>query len=497
MDIPVHNQILWRGCVDAARIMNKTSDDPKGPIVQYPSLVRGSWCNDMNQASEVFKYLGNDGIEQFPEIFFHELWDADREQLFEDVAKHHGSVVSQAMTKAFDPNATHLYDVGKYNAAEHLDADPKSDTAMVQQGHGATRNVEDGIYKSAAGRLHTVFHRPLASRFDSINLSFLGRALHTVQDYFSHTNQVELMLWHLASQNEDELKLPQTLIASFNAPMAFLDPTHRNHKRTVLRGFGSTDWKKEDRIFFAYRNTVEATPVTSGVFEMMDTVWSMLSVYERHLLGQTTGAYDRDRMMSLVFSLVEFPRKDLVRFLTKTTLNFKELIDKIGRAVRGVAYDVAIDQLVKRFPEREDALKDAGALLKSYDGKDASDWATAGRLGYLKNSIEEKLLDRYTGYDPTKPTIPLPNHTLINKDYQPHNANDMLRFDLACWMASRVTRDLLVAYFSGADYAAAVSVLERWLIHPTRYAKADLEPVAKTISNLHAGSWRLEPLPES
>lgn len=389
------------------------------------------------------------------------------------------------MATEFDPAYEHLFDLGAYDPHEHLDV-PEGASVEETAEFDLAENVHDGIHLKAATRLHAVFAGTTPEqRKEPHNLTQLGSALHTIQDYFSHTNHVELLLWHLSEKG----KLPKGLVASFNSPISFLDPAFKAHKRTVLRGYGESNWRTSDQIYFPYRSTVGETLVTSGLFERLDTVWSMLSVYRRQLLGQSAGAYDDDMVMDLVFGLVDFPREKLARTAIDVASDFGDVISSIGQTAREAIGTFVENRLIDALPEHEDDIKLAANLKSSYDSQDASKWARASRIAYLQKSIEKTLLKKYDGYDPDQ-AVPIPNHTLLNKDYQPERPADMIRFNLCCWLATRVSEELLTAYFDGESSQEMQEILQTYVVHPVHYADTFLDEVEGVVSDLYVASWR-------
>jgi hypothetical protein len=73
-----HDQVLWIACLRAAQELDGTA--PFDPGAVFPYLIRGSWMNDMNQAS---KLLDRADVAERPKqpILFHGLWKLELEDL--------------------------------------------------------------------------------------------------------------------------------------------------------------------------------------------------------------------------------------------------------------------------------------------------------------------------------------------------------------------------------------------------------------------------------
>jgi hypothetical protein len=89
MDLPVHDEILWLACVRASRrlraagALNPWTD----PRFAFPYLVRGSWMNDMNQASPLVDKANVKNIGPRQATLFHGLWRLSLADLFDGLTR--------------------------------------------------------------------------------------------------------------------------------------------------------------------------------------------------------------------------------------------------------------------------------------------------------------------------------------------------------------------------------------------------------------------------
>lgn len=490
MDLSIHNQILWHACRRATQKLQLGAENPRSPLLHFPRLVRGGWINDMNQASCFFDFTGAPGgYKQFPEEFFRQLWACDQKELFNELTTQMSANFATAAAAKMEPLQAALYDVGKYDPADHLDELPVEPGNVnhrfeANAESGLTPAVHRAIYKVAATRLYTAMSEGgVDRRLSTEKLTLLGRALHTVQDFYAHTNYVELLLWRMASQN----RLRQPIVARCNSPADFLEPHSLAHKRFVLRGTGDSGWNPADDVFFAYRASPDETPLTGGEFDTLDTLYTILGVYRRQLMAVGEDSNQEDLLISLIFGVVDLPRKNLIRFLLKVYDAYKTVVEGIGQYARQAAIKLIETELVAHFPAKVTQVRSVCAVFEQYDSADANRWARAGKLLYLQHVIELRLLERFKGHTGASP-LRLPNHSLLAKDYPAADPVDDLRFNVACRLAAGASTDLIAAFFSGEDDYQ--SILLRHVVHPSRHSADDLEKRIGVVGQYCSAYWR-------
>lgn len=323
------------------------------------------------------------------------------------------------------------------------------------------------------------------NRLQSANLALLGRALHGIQDFYAHTTHVCLLLWKLAPH------LAPTVVQGFNdQPETVFDHHIRSHKPVVLRGTADSTWNAKDPVFLPYGSNVANTPLSGGRFIELDTLYTILDLYRRSLLKESVSDANHDRIISLIFALVDFPGKDLARISIDILDEFGDIIDEIGKAFRHYAIGLLGNLLKKQFPGKATAIDDSLSILGEYDSAAANSWARAGRLSYLQHLIEQTQLTEFRTVNWESTQRPLPHHSLLNKDYEPEGlTTDVLRFNVACTLATRATTEILVDYFSNQSNCDAI--VAKYLQHPESLDAALLSYLAPIVPKLLIPSWRV------
>jgi hypothetical protein len=235
MDLPVHNQILWHACVEAER---RLGDNKIGsPTACYPYLVCGSWMNDMNQSTIFTDFIGtkNNSVDKpysaqgAIDGVFKVLWIEELKKLLHKMDL--GSAETAAAASAFrtlfpdctgkDSTATASF--GRYCRFDHLDvlenSAPAENAAWNRSANFVSESIKDTVsyLKYSFLFLFSTFDVDPANRLSRDKITALGRSLHSFEDFYAHSNYVELLLWELAYGE----RLKPGLVDEFNSRSRF------------------------------------------------------------------------------------------------------------------------------------------------------------------------------------------------------------------------------------------------------------------------------------
>ncbi len=499
MDLPVHNQILWHACLLAKERLG--GDAIADPLHFFPLMVRGSWYNDTNQVTPFTDLLApapNAALDPYrqgalgdvPKQFFHTYWGGESKRLLARLEGYDANIAKAA--KVHCDKLTGADDFGKYSPFDHMDvileedAVREYDPARIEKSRIA-KTVTESL-DSATTRLSASSTRPatLENRTAPGSCSALGRALHTIADFFAHTNYVELLLWEVAEQGS--LPLPIRNLLNCNAGKLPYEPSFFDaHPHDGPKPEGL------DRIFlyspvtplnavdgegllvpaFWMNDTPAKTPLASCVFDKQDTAFSMLSLYARYLEAEKESK-TLDEHLDFLFSIIDVSGMPIspgvVRFFAQRIDDVRAFFNFIGQKARE-ALAGWLESEGAHSKVYGDAYKLGADLVRKYDSAEASDWAQAGRLRFLAHSVHDGMgrgLARKLAQDPK--TARLPHHTLLSKDHPSSRPDEYLRFALACTLATEVSARVLMWHFTSKAEPTRNSwyeIRDAFLIHPS------------------------------
>jgi hypothetical protein len=468
MNIEVHNQILFYACQKALA----NNPNIKNPLPYFPLMVRGSWMNDTNQATiftEQIEKATSAHVEQKAQEFFCAYWNADKVKLLGQMAKG-----PQAAQDSVAEAKKHLKkipggktdDFGLYDRYDHLDILFDTDATLEKQYWdtdvlGRADTVAEACDR-VVDRIHTAVSAGTDHRYTWSKMNMLGRALHTIQDVFAHTNYVELLLWAMSQR----CKLPAYIVDEFNGPVNFikgapyeecfcpLPPEDKDiHKAMTAKN-----------TMFWYGPTPDATPFVSALFDTSDTAVSLLEMYAVNLMKLDSKKHAK-KTMNMVLSVFQVPGEPVVGWIWDKAIDFHYWLDKQGKKARR--------WLAKKLQAKANDLGAAaksaaliGArILRQYDSTEAKDWARAGRLRYLAHAMMRDMATELFAKNARE--FRLPHHSLIRKDYYPKRFDDILRYRLACILATDLTSQIIGNYFSDhPDVDVIEDHIEKLIRHP-------------------------------
>ncbi|MBU1412683.1 hypothetical protein KKC22_14320, partial [Myxococcota bacterium] len=488
MDLKVHRAILLlalqrvkqridpkKSIIKPDELLNKTF---------YP-LWHGNWLTDMNQASAFFDVLENKyqdpytrwrsrGTYDFPQVIRDH--QTEWKNLFNALWKEECKTVAQfpAFSKFTPPapqlTVTDANQIGGYYPYDHFDvADrmrplcpqcngPMSMTADQEQWTctdpqhaplqtGAEGNVQwepvpDSVeFDNAKDKLSHTIHRGVfteclwgpmntalvGQREHVDNLRILGKALHTLQDLFAHSNFVELLLLCGDSRG----LLPDAL----------------------------SDALKAERVgsyaAYAFDSSVDNTIVVPGRFDQMDTVASILKIYRENLVPRwedlETGGYDghagktRDLMVEVLFgTFSNQPFAPAALATVKKAIGVSNFIASVREKIQRGAIEF-FGWVAKKLcdSETEQAINQVQSLLLAANDVQAKDYAKAGRIMYLEHVISKRLEEKLRNDRQVPGCKVLPHHTLLAKDQDVSHPECRLGFKLASLLAVDLTAQIL------------------------------------------------------
>jgi len=500
MDIPGHNRILWHACVEAAKRLPE-SERIGDPRVYFPFLVRGSWMNDINQATiftDSISNRENSTADEPLQRLFAELWKKEKGNLLSDMKNgvpESREVYSNAVKEAKN-EIINIDDFGKYSRYDHFDIeqnDPKleyeNQTKLKKRNFRAS-TVHSVLSLKIPSRLnYSTFAADNATRLDYRHLTAFGRALHTAADFFAHTNYIELLLWDLSWKkilNNDVRK-------GFNSRELFLTESSKPELFCPLPADGKMQkiLTAKDTMFW-YGESPEKTPLVSALFDGRDTAYSLLQMFAKHLEKVDSGSGDRD-MLDLAMAVFGFESGIFDKAAYKVFSGAKKVFNEIGERVRNFLADNIIELASEKEGAQKTALTSLSAVIRKYDSAEAKEWARAAKFRYAAYAMEQDMAKELIKQTPGKPI--LPHHSLIHKDYLFTNPESALRFRLAAHLATEVTTKLIIMHFSkNPDMKKYKAIAERHLIHPSIQIEnrlLDRERLAKWIEKGYAIDWSL------
>jgi hypothetical protein len=476
MNLSVHKAMLYCALRRAASRRGQRRGEDL--LAAFHPLWLGNWLTDMNQATAFFdaaqgkvdpydRWNGN-GTYKLPDVvrsnaetwtkLYQSLW-AEEWRVMSAQSAFAGLGASAARPESADDIGgydpwDHGDVVDRLDAAgnpildEHLEFEPASQTGM-------TLTASRMIFTHCVERwLRPAFvTAPNLRARDVRSLRVLGHATHVLQDFFGHSNYVELVLQLAASRGH----LPSDCAELIQS-----------------EEFGT---------FTAYQQDADPgrTFVMTGRFDRIDLVASLLEIYREALVPTrgdlADGGFVPGKASShtdLVFEVLfdTFSNTPFEKPLSamKALVDIQNFVSDLGSAVQAglirtfgwVARFFADDAAAKA------GIRDVEDLAVVASSTPANDYARVGRLLYVEHVIDQKLREELRQATGPK----LPHHALINKDRDVADPEGRLVHKLACCHATDITADVLGLYFSGARLDDVVPVLERYYRHPRNFVDA-------------------------
>lgn len=484
MDLKVHRTMLFLG-------MRRAEGRLKQLLFKHFKYIWiGNWLTDMNQASAFFAFFDKNydhyksyglGGYKFPS-FINENKDA-WVRLFNGIWHHEWTELRKLdhFRGIPDPQLEieHIDQIGCYYPYDHFDVvDP-----LNANGNPTSREAEEfsnnlypkppdddhfhpgyplmtttayyGVFKYCFEDLLFQAYdqrRPGEEERMRISLHFLGRALHTLQDFFAHSNYIELLLTYAINHLDidDDLK-------------------------TVMRA---------ERVgnFAAYCNheLPERTPVMTSRFDTEDTLVSILKIYCDSLVPEwqdlAAGGYQhtepvdaQTRIFNILFgSFSDNPFITSGIKVAKTVTAVSDFFDEVGEKIETGLLDF-VGWAAKLFTKKSDhkSIDTVLDYIKLLDKKETENFIKRGQVEYLIHTIEKRLHAKLTKFE-SQPELRfcLPHHTLLAKDTDTSHPECRLAYKLACFMATSVTSDVLYHYFSGGEHKELMDLLQLYYRHP-------------------------------
>ncbi|HEY5957870.1 MAG TPA: HET-C-related protein [Polyangiaceae bacterium] len=455
MDIFDHDNIMWQGALLAKkRLGSKAIGDP---VKYFLSMSRGSWMNDTNQASLIIDKSPAAVPDPAMHTVFNGLWKLHCKELASVLSRQgaEGASAAAAIAACMGTTAVHAEEIGAYNQFDHLDVldtnpSKEHDGWQYPDRYGRGLTIDTALRSYVPGRLNaSTFEASAASRLDPYRLTVLGRALHQLEDFFAHSNYVELLLWSLAWRN----RLSDNVLDAFNGfGSATFEPEEpTRYVPLPLPGSNRKTLFKEGVLLW-YGSAPEETPLVSTVFDSRDTVCSLLKIYIANLTRED-GSQVTDEELDLALAVFDVPGRKLIKAAWGVLDAAKDIVAACGKAARGyLASQLEALSETKPAGTECDLLKLSAALVREYDSVKAADWAKAGRLAYLMKVVEQQFIDELKLQTPATPI--LPHHALLAKDhfpgkwgYEATGVSPTIRYRLACLFATEATAEVLCQHF--------------------------------------------------
>lgn len=560
MDLSVHQAMLAIALRKAHEELGDGID-----LRCFKALWMGNMLTDINQGTAFFDavsgtrpnpydtggvYKAAPSLEEVREPWtnlIHAVWDQDWKRT-EEAARDHDSLLRGFNNP--DPliNPGTLEQIGGYNPLDHFDVvdgfdaqgnlvQGESDEFAKQEIPLFSRTAYFGVYQHADSYLSSFFNSinspgDLKSRNDPDALRYIGKALHTLQDFFSHSNYVELLLL-LAAQQITPVKerLAPVLSRASRDELGYLyyPVTDRNQKIEEL---------------------LAQTPVVTGRFDRTDTLWTLLGILRNHLMPEQNDLWqtgmsppkDGDAHHKVAFHILfgTFSENTTIGRSMRTLAwldSAKHAMEKVTDFLRQGVIRVCTT-VARQFFQREDdkntLINDLATLLGASNGSELNRYLEVGRLDFARaqivrglrvqdleissdSSLDEKR-QRYqnelrlllpslgqTADPQTKvkdflnragkglsiePRV-LPHHTLLAKDHDTGQPEQRLLYKIACCLATDVTKELLVHYFRGSNYGDVRATLNKYYQHPARFLEipGNRERVIQWVDQLYGVRW--------
>jgi len=473
MDLPIHDEILWYACVRAAKSLATRAElsVDNDPRVAFPYLVRGSWMNDMNQVSPLLDKLGSDDLGPQQATLFHGLWKLSLEDLLKTrVARFPHNAELRAASGTILATPQNVDGFGRYNPFDHLDVPLNQPSGE----YDASWSSEARAGRAKTAHITVANHVPTRlfsasltdERLHPQRLTILGRALHTLADFFAHSNYVELLLWSLAWRGQ----LERGIVDAFNFDDGSEDASGPLF-RCPLPPSGPRNSDLLRKAVLWYGASPEETPFVSALFDTKDTVYSLLHVYTAHLV-RTDGKPQTEPALDIAMAVFDVQGARLIKGAWEVLDSVANVFRAVGQAARNALASGIERAAARRDPMTRELMGTAAALVRRYDSKEANQWARAGKLQYLARQLQIEMAAEMREQTPGK--MLLPHHSLMAKDHVDDDAQGLLRFKLACLLATEVTARVIEWHFSRTlpDLDTYRRLASSVLIHPWRLLSA-------------------------
>jgi hypothetical protein len=289
-------------------------------------------------------------------------------------------------------------------------------------------------------------------------LKTLGHGLHTLQDFYAHSNYTDLLLICMAQRNlldaywnrRIQHLVDNTDVGTFNAFV-------------LCKEHPDDTTGKGDR-----------TPVVTGRFDTIDTVHTLLHLSQESILSsdEEPSRNKKEKNEALYRILFgTFSDIDVVKRFKGTVEAYLDLsgyIDDVQEKISDFFMGNLVDPFVKTILKEDKRSIDTYVLLKdaSIDNKKSLvNYRKAGELLFHQHTIEDHLRKEVATAEEEGRSI-LPHHALLAKDYDKNNDAVKLSYKLSCSLAAEVTTEVLVKYFEGARFSEVESLLRRRYAHP-------------------------------
>jgi hypothetical protein len=245
----------------------------------------------------------------------------------------------------------------------------------------------------------------------------------------------------------------------------------------------------------------EATPVMTGRFDRIDTIWTILGILREGLLpawsdlaaGNYNSAHGptREQLFELMFGT--FSENPFATGVLKTAMALSDIGDSISHfkdtLIGGALAAFASVASLFTSTEVSDSIKEVTALLQQGMSVDAASYAKAGRIDFLRAIIERKLREDLTSANGPV----LPHHTLLAKDKDPSHPEVRLAYKLACVLAVEVSTQVLYHYAKGDPIQSVEDVLRRVFVHPEVHLGQDatVRQLKASTNALYGERWWL------
>lgn len=568
MDLQVHQAMLAIALKQADSKLKNESGGTGADLSSFKALWLGNMLTDLNQGTAFFDavsgtrpnpydvtnedgdYIPVDSLKEVEKQWVNLIqivWKNDWERT-ENAARASSSLLAGLGNDETIIEPRTLLEIGGYNPLDHFDVVDGFETTDQTSVRGEaeefttqpvpllSRTAYEGVYSHALMQMRCLFPRNKGNHND---LRILGRALHTLQDFFGHSNYVELLILLAAKQSP--------------AVGGRLQPVFLRPSPDEL-----------DYLFYpAKEEELARTPVVTGRFDRADTLWTLLGILRNQLIPEQDDLWqagmfptheaghdaDYDAHHKLAFKMLFGTFSDNSTMMGRAVRSLKwideakHLLDDVTDFLhRGaVAMIEAVADMFLEKPEHRSLLHDFSVLLGTPKDKKLNRYLEIGRIDFARAQIVRGLregaldlarpgvkseeLNRYK--DELRGLIPklmttehckkdfedfvkrakrdlsltvprlLPHHTVLAKDHDSGQPEQRLLYKIACSLATDVTRDVLVHYFRGDHFSAVENTLRKYYQHPERFLTepGNLARVTRWVEQLYGVRWYQFALP--
>jgi hypothetical protein len=509
MDLNAHRQICFSVFEKYLNDNKLISDDAYKNCIQ--SIWLGNWLTDMNQATALFSIIGNfSDKDTFTKTDYYDAWDKSKncyvlprllsekdirtpwERLIKklwDIEWNDFKDVFKGFSSSPISEVGNSEAIGCYYPYDHFDITDDyngivwTDNEKEEEGRiDFYRTPLCGIDYAFDGWIIPAFQeRDKNDVFSDSALRKLGHGLHILQDFFAHTNFVELLL----------------LILS-NTPGSIEQTIADNLIKQINIGIKGTFTS------FPLMTKIEQTPVMSGRFDTIDTLYTLAGSYKSQLIKTPWNSeiLKKDNTQdNLILFIDTFSYIKEVEELSKIVIGINEvnkflswINTQLQKVVVNIAFWVAEEKL-KNNPSSQFSLDQVRELVSgTLDSSLAmKNYQRAGKLMFLQTSIEEMLEKKIRDVEGDFSKPHLPHHTLLAKDRDVLNHEVQLAYKIACSFASEITYLVIEGYFNKSKNAVDIKLkVNETLTHPSKVfanPNIDLSKLETKINTLYSGNW--------